>query len=111
MDARSYDQEFDTTAQRLQEVVRSVRSRLGVMEDATHWSGLTREEPAGSDKTQRLAEDLAENASSADSKDGLLHLFLLRQLEISMNLIAELSARVQALESAQGQGDSLRRSA
>ena len=105
MDARSYDQEFDTTAARLQEVVRSVRSRLGVMEDVGQWSGLTREEPGGSDKTQQLAEDLAADSSGATSRDGLLHLFLLRQLEIAMSLIAELSARVQDLETAGGQRD------
>lgn len=105
------DQEFQATAERLEEVVRGVRSRLGAMEDANNWSGLTREEPAGTEKTQQLAEDLAADSSHPNSRDGLLHLFLLRQIEIAMNLIGELSMRIQALEERAGRQDDFRKSA
>lgn len=111
MKDRIYEQEFEQTAQRLEEVIRSVRSRLGVSEDAYQWSGLTREEPAGSARTQKLAEDMAAEVSKVDGRDGLLHLFLLRQLEIAMSLIGEMSARVQALEGASTHRSDFRQSA
>jgi len=96
------------SAERLEKALEVVRSELGKAEKEAHWAGLSRHLATGAERTREFAAKLGES-QSLDPNDTLIHVFTLRQLEITMSLIsrlsgqmAEVQARLDHLEAAKG---------
>lgn len=80
------------SARRLELVVETMRSALA--DDEVGWSGLARHEATGSEQARAFARSAARGRGS---KLALGDLFVLRQLEIVMAMLARLDSRIGAL--------------
>lgn len=84
------------SAEHIEHVLQIVRTELGKTEKDTDWQGLSRHFASGAEETKRLAEELAAS-QEADHEYSLLTLFMLRQIEISISFIANLSEQIAFL--------------
>lgn len=89
------------SARRLEHTLEIVRDELGSTDHRSHdWRGLCQHVTRGSKLTRAFARALADlnSAVESDPQSLLVHVFILRQLEISMNLIARMGSQIDQLE-------------
>ena len=84
------------STERIEKAVEVVRSEIGRVEKGTEWEGLSGRPDTGTQRTRDLAREMAES-QGAEEHGSLIHLFTLRQLEIALGLISELSSHIVVL--------------
>ncbi|HZA22677.1 MAG TPA: hypothetical protein VFA32_08755 [Dehalococcoidia bacterium] len=88
---------FKESAQRVEQVLEVVRAEMGKTAKETDWAGLARHFATGAAETKELALELA-SSQDADENNSLIHIFMLRQLEISLTFISKLSGQISLLQ-------------
>jgi hypothetical protein len=83
------------STERIEEAVQAVRSEIGRVERETEWDGLATPADRGTQRTHELGREMAQ--SDISENGALTHLFTLRQLEIALSLISELSGHLSEL--------------
>lgn len=90
------------SAERIERVLEVVRRELGKSAQETDWQSLIHHWAQGVEETEVFASAMG-SAESTDGGAALVHVFLLRQLEISMQFIAKLAQQVTLLQNRVGE--------
>ena len=88
---------FRESARRTEQVVEVLRTEMGKMTKETDWAGLAQHFATGAAETKKLALELAD-PQDIDENTSLIHVFTLRQLEISLTFISKLSDQIALLQ-------------